>query len=163
MPERYDLAAVDAKMQALIEYGPAHPHSFLPLNTWRPRGIPCPSHHYFPPCKRQVKINQISAFESHPENQPPAPNPTIFFTFDFIRSTHNQLKSINGTKYAADDKGANEAMAEVIGRNGFANMLIGDTTGRMSSMLGSGGREPVNFGPDIKRTAQDLVDIKPVA
>lgn len=161
MPERYNLAAVDAKMQALIEYGPTPPtasHS-QHLET---SGNTLPITPLLP-CKRQVKINQISAFESHPENQPPAPNPTMFFTFDFIRSTHHQLKSIDATKYAADDKGANEAMAEVIGRNGFTNMLIGDTTGRMSSMLGSGGREPVNFGPDIKRTAQDLVDIKPVA
>ncbi|CAI7665689.1 hypothetical protein N7533_000891 [Penicillium manginii] len=117
MADRFDLAAIAAKMQSLIE-----------------------------------------AFESHPENQPPTPNPTIFFTYDFVRNTYNQLKAIDAAKYAAGDQVAQEAVTEVIGRNGFTHALISDTSGKMSIMMGGGpGSGPPNFGPEIKTKSEELV------
>ncbi|CAI7574556.1 unnamed protein product [Penicillium pancosmium] len=100
----------------------------------------------------------IEAFESHPDNQPPTPNPTIYFTYDFIRNTYNQLKAIDAAKYAAGDSAANEAVTEVVGRNNFSNVLISDTSGKMSVMMGGGpGSAPPNFGPEVKAKAEELV------
>jgi hypothetical protein len=39
---------------------------------------------------------------------------------------------------------------EVIGRNGFAAMLTGDTTGKLAMLTGAGPANPVDFGEDIK-------------
>ncbi|KAK5790054.1 hypothetical protein VI817_007341 [Penicillium citrinum] len=104
----------------------------------------------------------MCAFDAHPECQPPTPNPNLFFTYDFIRNTHNQLKAIDRSKYASGDKTAHEALVEVVGRNTFTQLLITKPDPTVSAMM-SGGAPPADFGPDIKQKVQELVDIKPIS
>ncbi|KXG46080.1 uncharacterized protein PGRI_049360 [Penicillium griseofulvum] len=96
------------------------------------------------------------AFESHPQCKPPNTHPTIFFLYDFVRNSHNQLKAVDAAKYAAGDNGAKTAVGEVEGRNGFANILINDTTGKLSMMTGADPSNPADFGPEIKAKALAL-------
>ncbi|KAJ5334873.1 hypothetical protein N7452_007276 [Penicillium brevicompactum] len=79
----------------------------------------------------------IDAFESHPECQPPNTNPSIFFSYDFIRNTYNQLKQVDPAKYAAGDKAAQDAVQEIIGRNSFASILVNDTSGKVAMITGA--------------------------
>ncbi|KAJ6133325.1 hypothetical protein N7471_008540 [Penicillium samsonianum] len=95
----------------------------------------------------------IDAFESHPQCQPPNTHPTIFFLYDFVRNSHNQLKAIDADKYAAGDNGAKTAVGEVEGRNAFANMLINDKSGKLSMMTGGDPSNPADFGAEIKSKA----------
>ncbi|KAJ6009328.1 hypothetical protein N7499_005264 [Penicillium canescens] len=89
----------------------------------------------------------LSTFEAHP--QYPG-HPTIFFLYDFIRNTHNQLKGVDPAKFYAGDKASRDAVQEVIGRNGFAAMLTGDTTGKLAMLTGGDPANPADFGEDIK-------------
>ncbi|OQE30057.1 hypothetical protein PENSTE_c002G06528 [Penicillium steckii] len=104
----------------------------------------------------------IDAFEAHPDCQPPTPNPTMFFTYDFIRNSHNQLKAIDRSKYDSGDKKADEALTEVVGRNSFSQVLITNPNPDMAAKL-TGGGPTADFGPDIKQKIQTLVDIKPTS
>lgn len=88
--------------------------------------------------------------------QPPNPHPTVFFLKDFIKNTHDQLKQIDADKLASGDKGARDALQEVVGRNQFASLLLNDSSGKLSLMTGSDPSNPVEFGPDIKAKAQAL-------
>jgi hypothetical protein len=47
-------------------------------------------------------------------------------------------------------------VGEVEGRNGFANILINDTTGKLSMMTGADPSNPADFGPEIKAKALAL-------
>ncbi|KAJ5970657.1 uncharacterized protein N7479_000575 [Penicillium vulpinum] len=98
----------------------------------------------------------IDAFESHPGCQPPNTHPTIFFLYDFVRNSHNQLKAVDAAKYAAGDSAAKAAVVEVEGRNGFANILVNDTTGKLSMMTGGDPSNPADFGAEIKAKALAL-------
>lgn len=99
-----------------------------------------------------------SAFESHPQIQPPSPHPTAFFLLDFIRNSHRMLKEVDADKYAAGDNKAREAVDEVVGRNGFANVLLNDSSGKLSMMTGGDPSNPVDFGPDIKAKSKALTE-----
>ncbi|CAG8353349.1 unnamed protein product [Penicillium nalgiovense] len=88
--------------------------------------------------------------------KPPNTHPTIFFLYDFVRNTHNQLKAVDADKYAAGDNGAKNAVGEVEGRNAFVNMLINDTSGKLSMMTGGNPSNPADFGAEIKAKAQIL-------
>ncbi|KAL1963785.1 hypothetical protein VTN77DRAFT_7851 [Rasamsonia byssochlamydoides] len=99
----------------------------------------------------------LESFESHPLMQPPNTHPAIFFMFDFIRNTHNQLLSIDADKLRAGDAEAKRQLTDVIGRNRFTNILINDTTGKLALMTGGDPRNPVDFGADIKAKAQALL------
>jgi hypothetical protein len=89
--------------------------------------------------------------------QPPDVHPTIFFLFDFIRNTHRQLTAINLDKLRAGDPEAKSKATDVIGRNGFADLLIHDTTGKLALMTGCSLDDQIDFGPDIKAKVQALV------
>ncbi|KAL5358155.1 hypothetical protein BJX96DRAFT_146050 [Aspergillus floccosus] len=97
----------------------------------------------------------INAFNAHSGLQPPSVNPTVFFIADFVRNTRAALGRIDKAKYQAGDVRARQELNEVVGRNGFANMLISDTTGQLSAMTGGGG--PVDFGDDIRAKVQAVV------
>ena len=101
-------------------------------------------------------INERSAFESHPECQPPNTNPSIFFSYDFIRNTHKQLKQVDPAKYAAGDKAAQAAVQEIIGRNSFASILVNDTSGKVAMITGGNPASPPNFGDEIKAAVAAL-------
>ncbi|OQE38629.1 hypothetical protein PENCOP_c008G03558 [Penicillium coprophilum] len=94
-----------------------------------------------------------SAFESHPQSKPPNTHPTIFFLYDFVRNSFNQLKAVDAEKYTAGDNSAKNAVGEVEGRNAFANMLINDTSGKLSMMTGADPSNPADFGAEIKAKA----------
>ncbi|KAJ5623122.1 hypothetical protein N7490_011727 [Penicillium lividum] len=98
----------------------------------------------------------IEEFEAHPQVQPPNPHPTAFFLLDFVRNSHRMLKSVDADKYASGDNAANETVKEVIGRNQFANLLLNDSTGKLSLMTGSDPSNPIDFGPGIKAKANAL-------
>ncbi|CAG8231095.1 unnamed protein product [Penicillium salamii] len=98
----------------------------------------------------------LDAFEAHPECSPPNTNPTIYFVYDFIRNTYNQLKQIDAAKYAAGDNATDAAVREIVGRNAFASVLINDTSGKMAMMTGGDPSAPTNFGDDIKATVATL-------
>ncbi|CAI7671441.1 unnamed protein product [Penicillium bialowiezense] len=98
----------------------------------------------------------IDAFESHPECQPPNTNPTIFFIYDFVRNSHNQLKQVDPAKYAAGDKTAQAAVQEVTGRNSFASILVNDTSGKLAMMTGGNPGSAPNFGDQIKAAVAAL-------
>ncbi|CAI7625346.1 unnamed protein product [Penicillium discolor] len=95
----------------------------------------------------------IRAFKAHPQCQPPSTHPTIFFLFDFLRNSYNQLKAVDAEKYAAGDNAAKAAVIEIIGRNAFTNTLINDKSGKLSIMTGGDPSKPVDFGPEIKNKA----------
>ncbi|OJJ43452.1 hypothetical protein ASPZODRAFT_136317 [Penicilliopsis zonata CBS 506.65] len=88
--------------------------------------------------------------------QLPTPNPTIFFISDFVRSTHRTLHQVDASAFAMGDQNARAAVKEVIGRNSFTDILVNDTTGKLALMTGQDPRNPVDFGPDIKRLAKAL-------
>lgn len=92
-----------------------------------------------------------SAFQAHPQCQPPSTHPTIFFLYDFVRNSHNQL--IDAEKYAAGDNAAKTAVNEIEGRNAFTNMLINDKSRKLSMMTGGDPSNPADFGPEIKNKA----------
>ncbi|KAJ5918232.1 hypothetical protein N7454_010607 [Penicillium verhagenii] len=98
----------------------------------------------------------IDAFESHPQVQPPNPHPTAFFLLDFIRNSHRMLKAVDADKYAARDPTAMETVKEVVGRNQFSNLLLNDTSGKLSLMTGGDPSNPIDFGADIKAKAGAL-------
>jgi hypothetical protein len=91
--------------------------------------------------------------------QPPNTHPTIFFMFDFIRNTHNQLLSIDLDKLRTGDAEAKKQATDVVGRNQFTNILINDSTGKLALMTGGDPANPVDFGPDIKTKAQALLAV----
>jgi len=91
--------------------------------------------------------------------QPPNTHPTIFFMFDFIRNTHNQLLSIDLDKLQAGDPEAKKQASDVMGRNNFTNILINDPTGKLALMTGGDPSNPVDFGADIKAKAQALLEV----
>lgn len=94
-----------------------------------------------------------SAFEAHPQCQPPSTHPTIFFLYDFVRNSHNQLKAVDAEKYAAGDNAAKTAVNEIEGRNAFVNMLVNDKSGKLSMMTGGDPSNPADFGPEIRNKA----------
>ena len=96
------------------------------------------------------------AFEAHPQCNPPNRHPTIYFLYDFVRNTHNQLKAVDANKYAAGDSAAKKAVDEIEGRNGFAKMLVNDTSGKLSMLTGGDPSNPADFGPEIKAKALNL-------
>ncbi|KAJ5864701.1 uncharacterized protein N7529_006617 [Penicillium soppii] len=98
----------------------------------------------------------LDAFEAHPECQPPNTNPTIFFVYDFVRNTHNQLKKVDAAKFAAGDSAAVGVVNEARGRNNFASLLINDTSGKMALMTGGDPSNPADFGAEVKARAADL-------
>lgn len=88
--------------------------------------------------------------------QPPNPHPTAFFLLDFIRNSHKMVKTVDAEKYDAGDSGALETVKEVVGRNQFANLLLNDSSGKLSLMTGGDPTNPVDFGADIKAKAEAL-------
>lgn len=68
------------------------------------------------------------------------------------------LKEVDADKYAAGDKSARDTVNEVVGRNSFANVLLNDTTGKLSMMTGGDPDNPIDFGPEIKAKAKDLTE-----
>lgn len=88
--------------------------------------------------------------------QPPNPHPTAFFLLDFIRNSHKMVKTVDAEKYAAGDNAALETVKEVVGRNQFANLLLNDSSGKLSLMTGGDPSNPVDFGADIKAKAEAL-------
>ena len=90
--------------------------------------------------------------------QPPATHPTVFFLMDFVRNTQKELKGVDAEKYAAGDQAAREQVQEVIGRNQFACMLLGDSSGKLSVMTGSDPNNPVDFGANVKAKARALIE-----
>ncbi|CAG8373306.1 unnamed protein product [Penicillium salamii] len=98
----------------------------------------------------------LDAFEAHPECSPPDTNPSIYFCYDFIRNTYNQLKQIDAAKYAAGDNATKAAVQEITGRNAFASVLVNDTSGKMAMMTGGNPSIPTNFGDDIKAAVAAL-------
>ncbi|CAI7664558.1 unnamed protein product [Penicillium palitans] len=90
---------------------------------------------------------------AHPQCQPPSTHPTIFFLYDFVRNSHNQLKAVDAEKYAAGDNAAKTAVNEIEGRNAFVNMLVNDKSGKLSMMTGGDPSNPADFGPEIRNKA----------
>ncbi|KAJ5455049.1 hypothetical protein N7475_010170 [Penicillium sp. IBT 31633x] len=103
-----------------------------------------------------TNLEDLNAFEAHPQCQPPNTHPTIFFLYDFVRNTYNQLKAVDAEKYAAGDSAAKSAVGEAEGRNAFAGMLINDTSGKLAMMTGGNPSNPADFGAEIKDKAQVL-------
>ncbi|BCR91571.1 uncharacterized protein ACHE_70414A [Aspergillus chevalieri] len=101
----------------------------------------------------------LTAFESHPQMQPPATHPTIFFLFDFVRTTHRTLKSIDAEKFRTGDNEAREQAQEVLSRNQFANMLVSDRSGKLALMTGGDPTNPLDFGDDIRGKARALTEV----
>ncbi|KAF9888377.1 hypothetical protein FE257_008655 [Aspergillus nanangensis] len=98
----------------------------------------------------------LAAFNAHPGLQPPNTHPTVFFVADFVHNTHRALKNIDQAKYQAGDAACQQEATEVLGRNGFANMLISDATGRLNALTGGG--PPVDFGDDIRAKIKEVVE-----
>ncbi|KAJ5816400.1 hypothetical protein N7447_008633 [Penicillium robsamsonii] len=147
-----NLQDLNAKMQALIEHvsPTSQPHT-------PPRRIfPNTSLSYLSQTKSMILTIRNRAFESHPQCRPPNTHPTIFFLYDFVRNSFNQLMAVDADKYAAGDSGAKTTVDEVEGRNGFANMLINDTSGKLSMMTGGNPSNPADFGAEIKAKALAL-------
>ena len=90
--------------------------------------------------------------------QPPTPNPTIFFTFDFLRNTHRQLRDIDADKFLAGDRAARGAAQEVLGRIQFANTLVNDRSGKLALLTGGDPNQGVDFGDKMRRLAGGLVE-----
>ncbi|KAJ5780489.1 hypothetical protein N7457_005649 [Penicillium paradoxum] len=100
----------------------------------------------------------IDAFEAHPQCQPPNAHPTVFFLYDFVRTSNNQLKVIDADKYAANDIATKNAVGEIEGRNKFAAMLINDTSGKLAMMTGANPTIPADLGAEIKAKARALTE-----
>lgn len=131
-----NLDKVDSKMGELLTYLPPSLHPPFMLTT-----------------------HPTSAFESHPQMQPPSPNPSLFFLFDFIRNTHRTLKNIDFQKFASGDPSARQEAQEVMGRNQFANSIVGDRSGRLAMLTGGDPSNPVDFGDEIRAKAGELVAV----
>ncbi|EED13859.1 conserved hypothetical protein [Talaromyces stipitatus ATCC 10500] len=99
----------------------------------------------------------LDSFESHPLMQPPDTHPTLFFIFDFIRNTRKELRSIDINKLREGDSETKKQVVDVMGRNGFANALINDSTGRLAVLTGGDPGNPVGFGSEIKEGIARLV------
>lgn len=91
--------------------------------------------------------------------QPPAPNPSIFFVFDFIRNTHRNLKGIDADKFRSGDGEARQQAQEVLERNQFAYTIVSDTSGKLALMTGGDPRNPVDFGDTIREKARALTEV----
>ncbi|CDM31911.1 unnamed protein product [Penicillium roqueforti FM164] len=108
--------------------------------------------------KMQALLEHLnSAFEAHPQCNPPNRHPTIYFLYDFVRNSHNRLQAVDPNKYAAGDNAAKVAVDEIDGRNMFANTLVNDTTGKLAMLTGGDPSNPVDFGPQIKAKALILI------
>ncbi|KAJ5520121.1 hypothetical protein N7463_000574 [Penicillium fimorum] len=130
-----NLQDLNAKMQVLIEYvsPTSQPHHAESFST--PHYLTSHKH-------RSLGIT--------PQCRPPNTHPTIFFLYGFVRNSFNQLKAVDA------DNGAKNAVGEVEGRNGFANMLINDTSGKLSMMTGGDLSNPADSGAEIKAKAVAL-------
>ncbi|KAJ5116204.1 hypothetical protein N7456_000552 [Penicillium angulare] len=112
--------------------------------------------HYNLPEMDQQMQDLIDAFEAHPQVQPPSPHPTAFFLLDFVRNSHKMLKTVDHSKYTSGDSSAAETVKEVVGRNQFSNLLLNDSSGKLSLMTGGDPSNPIDFGPQIKEKARIL-------
>lgn len=110
-------------------------------------------------CQTSQLTETNRAFESHPQMQPPATHPTLFFLFDFVRTTHRTLKSIDAEKFRTGDSEARSQAQEVVSRNQFANMLVSDQTGKLALMTGGDPTNPLDFGDEIREKARILTEV----
>lgn len=150
-----DVASLNEKMAQLIEYVPTTITTTILLVMKSTLLYPIP--HISKRERERANTNQKHrAFDAHPQMQPPNPHPTIFFLRDFVKNTHEQLKKVDGDKFAAGDQSARDAVQEVVGRNQFASLLLNDSSGKLSLMTGSDPSNPVDFGPDVKAKARAL-------
>ncbi|KAF7718777.1 Uncharacterized protein PECH_004236 [Penicillium ucsense] len=101
----------------------------------------------------------IEAFEAHPQMAAPTPHPTLFFLCDFVKNTHNSLKSVDANKYASGDHKARETVQEVVGRNQFTSVLANDNSGKLAMMTGGDPTNPIDFGHDIKAKAKAVAEV----
>lgn len=154
-----NIETLDAQMKDCLGYvsphsSPLHTSPVLTTNptTQDPPKPPitslAPNHDRY---HEDPLTNPPSAFESHPQFPH---HPTIFFIYDFVRNTHNQLKAVDPAKFYAGDKASRDAVQEIIGRNGFAEMLTGDTTGKLAMLTRADPANPVDFGEDVKAKAK---------
>lgn len=76
--------------------------------------------------------------------------------YDFVRNTQNMLEKVDAEKYRASDAAAVSQIKEIVGRNGFASLLIRDTEGKLAAMTGGNPAAPGDFGQDIKNAASEV-------
>lgn len=90
--------------------------------------------------------------------QPPDVNPSVFFLFDFVRTTHRNFKSIDAQKFKTGDQQSRQAAQDVSERNQFTDQLVNDRSGKLAAMTGDDPANPVDFGDEIRHKTKALVE-----
>lgn len=93
------------------------------------------------------------AIESHPMMTGSPPHPTGFYIHDFIRNTHNKLRSIDAQKLQSADPATVKEFQDIRGRNVLSEQLI-EGSGPMAQMMLMMGGGSLDFGDSIKQKAQ---------
>ncbi|KAE8378546.1 hypothetical protein BDV26DRAFT_261355 [Aspergillus bertholletiae] len=96
----------------------------------------------------------LAAIESHPKMTGSQPHPTGFYIHDFIRNTHNKLRSIDAQKLQAADPSTVKEFQDIRGRNMLTAQLIEGSGPMAQMMLMMGG--PIDFGDAIKQKVREI-------
>ena len=91
--------------------------------------------------------------------QPPEPNRSVLFVYDFIRNTHRNLKCIDFEGFRAGDISAHKQAKEILGRNRFACTIVYDTTGGLGFLTGSDPNVQIDFGDEIRTKVKALAGV----
>ncbi|KAI9785248.1 MAG: hypothetical protein M1816_000496 [Peltula sp. TS41687] len=83
-------------------------------------------------------------------------SPTIYFTWDFVQRSRHMLRELPKVRRDQGQRAAKEQFADAVGRCIFGKILINDTTGKLALMTGGDPSQPVDFGDEVKRKADQV-------
>ncbi len=71
------------------------------------------------------------------------------------------LRELPNVKAKDGEKAAEAQYADVVGRCTFSKILINDTSGKMAMLTMADPRNPLDFGEDVKKKADELDEVLP--
>ncbi|KAI9882191.1 MAG: hypothetical protein M1823_006061 [Watsoniomyces obsoletus] len=103
----------------------------------------------------------IEALESHPLFTPPKPQATLYYMWDFVNRNRHLMRELPKVKEEQGQQAAERQWSDAVGRCVFAKILINDTSGKLALMTGADPSNPLDFGDDVKKEADELEGVLP--
>ncbi|KAI9754214.1 MAG: hypothetical protein M4579_004811 [Chaenotheca gracillima] len=104
----------------------------------------------------------VDAIEGHVLWTPPNPNKALFFMWDFVQRSRHMLRTAPEVFEQRGAAAANEQVSDVAGRSIFTKILMQDTTGKFSIMVGQDPNNPLDFGETIIEKAEAVIQSCPM-
>lgn len=66
------------------------------------------------------------------------------------------MRELPNTKQEKGEKAAESQWSDAVGRCVFTKILVNDTTGKLALMTGADPSNPLDFGDEVKRRAEEV-------